>query len=281
MAAAQQIVGRKTGNALILAAVILLAIVWLVPIAWVLALSFKPNAELMFSTASVLHPPYTMKNYNDILASSGVFRWLFNSAVVAVGMTAGTLILSSLAGYGFARTEFPGRDFLFVAVLIGLAIPEQAVIIARHQIFAELKMHNTYSALILPWLSDAFGVFLMTQYFKAIPRELDEAAMLDNASRFKIFWRVILPLTIPAQATLGIFTFLRAWNDYLWPLISATQPDMFTLTVGMASTQTNFAQSEGLGFLMAQAIFAGLPIFILYLFFQKYIVRAVAGAAIR
>ncbi|MDQ0472154.1 carbohydrate ABC transporter permease [Labrys wisconsinensis] len=279
--AAGSIVGRSAGDRLILGAVILLAIVWLVPVVWVTALSFKPNAELMFSTASVLHPPYTLKNYTDILASSGVFRWLFNSAVVAAGTTAGTLVLSSLAGYGFARTEFPGRTLVFVLVLIGLAIPEQAVIIARHQIFSDLKMHNTYAALILPGLSIPFGVFLMTQYFKAIPRELDEAAMLDNASRFQIFWRVILPLTIPAQATLGIFTFLTAWNDYLWPLISATRPEMFTLTVGIASTQTNFAQSEGLGFLMAQAVFAGLPVFVVYLFFQKYIIRAVAGAAIR
>jgi multiple sugar transport system permease protein len=281
MATAGSIVGRSTGDRLILGAVILLAVVWLVPVVWVTALSFKPNAELMFSTASVMHPPYTLKNYTDILASSGVFRWLLNSMIVAGGMTIGTLVLSSLAGYGFARTEFPGRNILFVLVLLGLAIPEQAVIIARHQMFTDWKMHNGYPALILPGLSHAFGVFLMTQYFKAIPRDIDEAAMLDNASRFKIFWRVVLPLTIPAQATLGIFTFLSAWNDYLWPLISATKPDMFTLTVGMASTQTNFAQSEGLGFLMAQAVFAGLPVFIVYLFFQKYIVRAVAGAAIR
>src|SRR5436309_449703 len=135
MAAAGSIVGRSAGDRLILGAVILLAVVWLVPVVWVTALSFKPNAELMFSTASVTHPPYTLKNYTDILASSGVFHWLFNSVVVAAGMTAGTLVLSSLAGYGFARTEFPGRDILFVLVLIGLAVPEQAVIIARHQIF--------------------------------------------------------------------------------------------------------------------------------------------------
>src|SRR4051794_26517179 len=208
MAAAQSIVGHSTGNRLILAAVALLAALWLVPIGWVLILSFKPNAELMVSTASALHPPYTLKNYADILATSGVFHWLRNSLIVAGGMTFGTLILSSLAGYGFARCDFPGRDLLFVLVLIGLAIPEQAVIIARHQLFTDWKMHNTYPALILPGLSNAFGVFLMTQYFKAIPRDIDEAAMLDNASRFKIFWRVVLPLTIPAQATLGIFTFL-------------------------------------------------------------------------
>jgi multiple sugar transport system permease protein len=146
-------------------------------------------------------------------------------------------------------------------------------------LFAEFDLHNTYLALIAPGLSAPFGVFLMTQYFRAIPKEIDEAALLDNASRFRIFWRVLLPLTLPAQATLGIFTFLSAWNDYWWPLISATRQDMFTLTVGIASSQLNFAQTEGLGFLSAQAVFAGLPILIVYLFFQKYIVQAVSGVA--
>ncbi|MDR6291935.1 MULTISPECIES: carbohydrate ABC transporter permease [Inquilinus] len=279
--AGQSMVGRSLGDRLILAAIIALVIVWIVPIAWIAGLSFKPNSELMASTGTLFRAPYTLKNYTDILASSGVFRWILNSVVVALGQTVGVLVLASLAGYGFARTQFPGRGVLFALVLIGLAVPEQAVIIARFQTFNDLKLHNSYLGLILPHLSAPFGVFLMTQYFKAIPRELDEAAMLDNASRFKTFWRVLLPLTVPAQATLGIFTFLAAWNDYLWPLISATKPEMFTLTVGLASTQTNFAQSEGLGFLMAQSVFAGLPVLIVYLFFQKYIVTAVAGAAIR
>ena len=148
-------------------------------------------------------------------------------------------------------------NVMFVLVLFGLAMPEQAVIIARHQLFSGLEAAQHLSGLILPGLSAPFGVFLMTQYFRAIPQEIDEAALLDNASRFKIFWRVLLPLTLPAQATLGIFTFLHAWNDYWWPLISATKKEMYTLTVGIASTQTNFAQTEGLGFLMAQAVFAG------------------------
>ena len=155
------------------------------------------------------------------------------------------------------------------------------MIVARHQIFSLLKFHNTYHGIILPGLSNAFGVFLMTQYFRAIPKELDEAALIDNASRFKIFWKVLLPLTLSAQATLGIFTFLLSWNDYFWPLISATEKNMYTLTVGMASMQVNCAQSEGVGFLMAQAVFAGAPIFIVYLFFQKYIVTAVSGAAMK
>jgi len=281
MAEAGGIVGRKLGDRLILAAVIALAFLWLVPVLWVIGLSLKPNSELMSSTNTVFQAPYTLKNYSDIIATSSVFRWILNSLIVSVGVTFGTLVLASLAGYGFARTEFPGRTLILALVLIGLAVPEQAVIIARHQMFTQMKMHNTYTALILPYLSVPFGVFLMTQYFRAIPKELDEAAMLDNASRFKTFWRVLLPLTIPAQATLGIYTFLTSWNEYWWPLVSATKQHMFTLTVGIASTQQNFAQSEGLGFLMAQAVFAGLPVLIVYLFFQRYIVTAVAGAAVR
>jgi multiple sugar transport system permease protein len=121
----------------------------------------------------------------------------------------------------------------------------------------------------------------MTQFFKAIPKEIDEAALLDNASPLRIFWKVLLPLTLPAQATLGIFTFLHAWNDYWWPLISATKKEMFTLTIGIASSQTNFAQSEGLGFLSAQAVFASLPVLIVYVIFQRHIVTAVSGGAVK
>lgn len=273
--------GRALGDRVLLGLVIVLAIIMAAPVLYVIALSLKDNKELMVDPHSVFHMPYTLKNYVDTIGTSSVFRWVMNSVIVAGGLTIFTLILSSLAGYGFARLNFPGRDVLFVIVLLGLAVPEQAVLVARHQIFSWIGLHNTYSGLILPGLSSAFGVFLMTQYFRAIPRELDEAAMLDNASRFRVFWKVLLPLTVPAQATLGIFTFLGAWNDYFWPLISATRKDMFTLTVGIASTQMNFAQSQGIGFLMAQAVFAGLPILIVYLFFQKYIVTAVSGAAVR
>lgn len=273
--------GRSFGDRVILGLAILLSLIMVLPAIWVIGLSLKDNTELMVDPNSVFHPPYVIENYLNIVNTSAVFRWVMNSLIVSIAMTVGTLILSSLAGYGFARLNFRGRDALFVIVLLGLAVPEQAVLVARHQIFSLLKWHNTYQGLILPGLSSAFGVFLMTQYFRAIPRELDEAALLDNASRFRIFWKVLLPLTLPAQATLGIFTFLGSWNDYFWPLISATKKEMYTLTVGMASTQTNFAQSEGIGYLMAQAVFAGAPILVVYLFFQKYIVTAVSGAAVR
>ena len=257
------------------------ALLMLAPLVWTVLLSLKANAELMRDSGTAFSAPYTLENYASILQGNQVFRWLINSFVVSIGTTVGVLFLCSLAGYGFARLEFPFRRTLFVFVLLGLAIPEQAVILPQHQLFASLHLHNSYPGLILPGFAGPFGVFFMTQYFRAIPKELDEAAMLDGASRFTTFWRVLLPLTRPAQATLGVFTFLGTWNSYWWPLISATRSDMYTLTVGLASAQMNYAQTSGLGFLMAQAVFASIPIFIVYIIFQKQIVRAMAGTAVR
>lgn len=257
------------------------ALVMLTPMLWTLLLSFKSNAALMADSGAALSPPYTLENYRAIFAGSLTSQWLLNSLIVSIGTTIGVLVLSSLAGFGFARLDFPFRRTLFVFVLLGLAIPEQAVILPRHRLFAELGLHNSYPGLMLPGFTGSFGVFFMTQYFRAIPRELDEAAMLDGASRLKLFWSVLLPLTLPAQATLGVFTFLASWNDYWWPLISATTSDYFTLTVGLASAQMNYAQTSGLGFLMAQAVFASIPILVVYIIFQKQIVRAMAGTAVR
>jgi multiple sugar transport system permease protein len=266
-------------NWALLALLALASLAMAAPLLWTLLLSLKSNGDLLRSTRSAFSPPYTLQNYSDILGHSAVFGWLLNSTIVSLAVTLGVLALSSLAGYGFARLRFPGRAVLFIVLLFGLAIPEQSVIIARHQMFSALNLHNTYRGLILPGLAAPFGVFLMTQYFRATPRELEEAATLDGASRFKIFWRILLPLSLPAQATLGIFTFLSTWNDYWWPLISATDSDMYTLTVGVASSQMNFAQTNGLGYLMAQAVFASAPILIVYVIFQRYIVAGVSRAA--
>jgi multiple sugar transport system permease protein len=264
-----------------LAALVVAALVMAAPLVWTLLLSLKSNEELLRNTQSAFSPPYTLRNYADILSHSAAFGWVLNSAIVSLAVTAGVLALSSLSGYAFARLEFPGRNAIFVLVLFGLAIPEQSVIIARHQMFSALHLHNSYPGLMLPGLSAAFGVFLMTQYFRAMPRELEEAAWLDGASRWRTFWRILLPLSVPAQATLGIFTFLTTWNEYWWPLISATNSRMYTLTVGVAASQMNFAQTNGLGFLMAQAVFASLPILIVYVIFQRYIIAGVSRSAAR
>ena len=253
-----------------------LAILWLLPVVWVVAMSLKPNAELMRSTAGFLPIPFTLANYVNLLSLSTAPKWLFNSFVVAIGMTLLTLVTSTMAGYAFARIEFPGRQYLFLLVLTGLMVPEQAVFIPLHTMFAGWGLHNTHVALLVPHVAVPVGVFLMTQFFKAVPRELEEAAELDNASRVTVFTRIMLPLSLPAMTTLGLFTFMYAWNDFLWPLVSATNAKMYTVTVGLASIQGNFSQTEGLGSVMAEAVFASAPIVVLYLVFQRYIVSGVA-----
>jgi multiple sugar transport system permease protein len=274
-------VGRNRLGAAQWTALLLGAAVMLAPLLWTLLLSLKDNAELVGNSGAALHAPYTLENYSAIFGNSSTMRWLLNSVIVSIGTTIGVLVLASLAGYGFARLDFPFRRTLFIIVLLGLAVPSQAVILHQHQLFAWLHLHNSYPGLILPGVIAPFSVFFMTTYMRGIPIELDEAAMLDGASRWTIFWKVILPLTIPAQSTLAVFTFLGTWNDYWWPLISATRSDMYTLTVGLAAAQMNYAQTSGLGFLMAQAVFASIPIFVIYIMFQKQIVSAMAGTAVR
>jgi multiple sugar transport system permease protein len=274
--AAKPLRSERTGEYLIRALLVVLAALWVIPLIWILAMSFKPNDVLMMSTAGLLPIPFTTKNFTDILFVSMTPRWLFNSAVVALGTTALTLVVASLAGYAFARLEFPFRRTLFIIVLAGLMVPEQTLVIPLHAVVTNWDLHNTHFALMAPRVALPVGVFLMTQFFKAIPKELEEAAAIDNASRFTIFRRIMLPLSIPALVTLGIYTFLHSWNDFFWPLVSATNTNMYTITVGLASLQGNFAQTEGLGFVMATAVFASLPIVIVYLIFQRYLVRGIA-----
>jgi multiple sugar transport system permease protein len=269
----------RTLDLAVLIATIVLAIVWMIPIVWVLTMSLKPNDELMRSTAGFIPFPFTIDNYINLLKLATVPRWLMLSFTVAISMTTLVLIVSAMAGYAFARLDFPLKRTLFILMLAGLMVPEQAVFIPLFTMFADWGLHNSTFALVMPRVAVPIGVFLMTQFFRAVPRELEEAAELDNATHFKIFWRIMLPLSVPALTTLGLFTFIFAWNDFLWPLVSATRADMFTVTLGLASIQGNFAFTEGLGSVMASAVFASLPIVILFLIFQRFIVAGVAMGA--
>jgi multiple sugar transport system permease protein len=270
---------RRATDILILTATVALAILWLLPMIWVVAMSLKPNAELMRSTAGFLPIPFTFENYIGLLKRDTVPRWLMHSLIISVAMTALVLIVSSMAGYAFARLEFPFKKTLFMMMVAGLMAPEQSVFIPLHTMISGWGLHNTHFALIMPRVAVPIGVYLMMQFFRSVPKELEEAAAIDYASRLTIFLRIMLPLSVPALTTLGLFTFIFAWNDFLWPLVSATKADMYTVTVGLASIQSNFAFSEGLGAVMASAVFASLPIVLLFLIFQRFIVAGVAMSA--
>lgn len=254
------------------------AFVWLVPTIWMVSLSFQPNEILARTTSSTLLGlipiPFTTENYAALFSFGQTPLWFLNSVIVAVGMTLGVLAVSTTAGYALARLEFPFKKALAFLCLVGLMVPEQAVFIPLYTMFADLGWHNSYHALILPRMAVPVGVFLMMQFFMAIPKDIEEAARLDGVGWLRIFWHIMLPLARPAMMTLAILTFLYAWNDYLWPLVSAQQREFFTITLGLASIQSNFAQSEGLGRVMASGVIASLPVVVLFLVFQRYVVQA-------
>ncbi|RTZ22858.1 carbohydrate ABC transporter permease [Vibrio penaeicida] len=270
----------RTTNTIMLALLVVFASVWLMPFLWMLSLSFQPNELLARETGNTLlgliPVPFTSENYQSLFSYGQTPRWFLNSVIVSGSTTFLVLLLSSLAGYAFARIQFVGKKILYPIVLAGLVIPEQAIFIPLYTLFADLGWHNTYGALVLPRVALPIGVFMMTQFFKEVPNELTEAARLDGVGHIRCFIYIFMPLAKPVLTTLGIITFLYSWNDYLWPLVSTQRPDMFTITVGLASIQGNFAQSEGLGRLMASGVFASLPVIAAYLMFQKYIIQGFA-----
>ena len=192
---------RTLGDRLLLLVLIGLAFLWMVPMLWVLSMSLKPNEMLVNSTEGILPWPHTFEHFATLMRVSLTPRWLLNSTIVALGMTVMVLVLSSLAGYAFARIDFPGRRAVFLLVMAGLMIPEQAILVPLHAMIAGWGMHNTYFSLIAPRVAGPTGVFLMTQFFKAIPRELEEAAELDNAGRLKILWRSTVAPASPSSVS--------------------------------------------------------------------------------
>lgn len=255
---------------------VIAAIVWIVPLVWMFSLSLTPNDVLQRSTTNILPVDPTLDNFSAVFQVGLTPRWLLNSVIVTGVTTIVTVLLSAMAGYAFARIPFRGKRIAFPLVLAGLMVPREAMFVPLFLMFAEWDMHNTYQALALPRIAAPLGVFIMTAFMAAIPREIEEAAVVDGAGRWRIFWRIMLPMSVPALTALGIFTFVLTWNDYLWPLVSATDREMFTITTGLASLQGNFAQATELGSLMARGVIASLPLLILFLIFQRQLIRGIS-----
>ena len=267
---------KKIDKTLYVALISIAAFFWVAPIIWMFSLALSSNEALKTITTSLVPIELTFENFISVFQVGLTPRWFLNSAVVTIVTTVLTLVFSAMAGYAFARIPFKGKNIMFPFVLAGLMVPKEAMFIPLFLMFAEVDMHNTYTALILPRVATPLGVFIMTQFFRAIPYEIEEAAQIDGASRWTIFWRIMLPMSGPALTALSIFTFILTWNDYLWPLVSATEKEMFTITTGLASLQGNFAQATELGSLMARGVIASAPLLLLFIIFQRYLMRGIA-----
>ncbi|MDR2975112.1 MAG: carbohydrate ABC transporter permease [Propionibacteriaceae bacterium] len=251
-------------------------LIWLLPMLWMVCLALSNNQELTKHTQQLWPVGFTLDNILGVFSVGQTARWFLNSVVVTSITTVGTVLLCAMAGYAFARIHFRGRTIVYASVLAGLMIPKEAMFVPLFTMVADIHMHNTYAALILPRIAAPLGVFLMTQFFSKVPLDVEEAARIDGAGSWRIFGSIMLPLARPAMVSLAIFTFVQTWNDYLWPLVSATKSEMFTITTGLASLQGNFAQATELGSLMARGLIGSLPLLIVFVLFQRHLIRGIS-----
>jgi multiple sugar transport system permease protein len=258
------------------ALLILLLLIVVLPIFITVAQTFQTNNDLY------TYPPVVLTNHPTAANWEGLFtredlmltQWLANSVVAAVGHTILVLALSAPAAYAFARINFPGKNILFFLLLATLMIPGDTRLIPNYLVLRDLKLLGSLLALIIPGAANVFGVFLLRQFFMGIPAELEEAAIIDGASRFGVFWRIILPLSTPALVALSIFVFQANWNDFLWPLVVTSTIEQRTLPVGLSILQSAYGNQQR-GLVLASAIFSTIPVMIMYLIFQRQIIRGV------
>lgn len=255
-------------------ALLLGSVVMLLPFVWMLSTSLKRPPQVFAYPPIWIPQPVAWDNYARTVAAMPFGRFYLNSAIVTIGVTVLQIIISSLAAFAFARLQFRGRNVLFLLYLATLMIPFQVTMIPNFIVLTRLlHWYDTYQAMILPPAFSAFSTFLLRQYFLGIPHDLDEAARMDGASSFRIWWQVIMPLSGPVLAALTIFVSLNTWNEFLWPLIITNSLDMRTLPVGLAAFQGQYKVDWNL--LMAGSVIAMLPVLVIYMIGQRWFIRGI------
>jgi len=257
--------------------VTLAAIVMVAPVVWMLSTSLKRESDVLTTDPKWIPSPLTLENYQSLFAKASEFpvvRWFLNSVGIALAVTILVLVVTSMAAFALSRLEFRGKNALFMSIVATMIIPGQVLLIPVFLIITKLGLFDTYSGVILPGLASAFGVFLLRQFFLALPAELEEAAYLDGAGLWTIYSRVVMPLAKPALATLAIFTFMGSWNSFEWPLIVTNDVEMRTLPVGLSIFQGRYNLQQGLT--MASAVLTTIPMVLVFLFFQRRITEGIA-----
>jgi multiple sugar transport system permease protein len=261
------------------AVLLTVGILFMLPFVWSISTSLKPLSDLFQVRPSLIPSEIRWENYRDVFDTAPFLRFYANSIIVTVARTLGQVAIASLAAFAFSQLRFPGRDVLFFILLSGLMAPDQVLIVPRFIIMRQLGWFDTYQGLIVPLLFSSFGVFLLRQYFLGIPRDFHEAAKLEGANPFQVYWHIYLPLARPALAAFGFLTMLNSWNELLWALTVTNQADMRVLPLGIALFQGQFFTNNAI--LLAAANMATFPLLIAFLFFQKQLVEGVALSGLK
>ena len=267
---------RKSSALLLL---ILMALVFTSPFIWSVSIAFQEGGDVFAWPIQLIPDPPTLENFERLWTEIPFGRWLSNSLLVVCAVTAANVFFSALAGYAFARLDFPGKNFLFSAFLATLMVPGHVTLVPKFMLLNNLGWINTYQGLIVPGIVQVFGIFLMKQFFESLPRDLEEAAYLDGCSHFQTFWHISLPASKPALVALAIYTFQGSWNDFLWPVIVTTTKDMYTLPLGMAMFRYEFKVEWTM--LMAGSVLMGLPMLLIFLFFQRLFIENASMSGIK
>lgn len=251
----------------------------LAPLAWMLSTSFKPGSEVFRFPPKWIPDSLDFANYKKVFAIIPFERYYINSIIVAILLTAITVLLCTMAGYAFAKMKFPGKNGIFMLFLITLMIPFQATMIPLFRMVSSFGWIDTYQGLILPQISTAFGIFLIRQFMLSMPDAILEAAKIDGSSQLRTFWKIVVPMNRGAMATLAIFTFNTAWNNLLWPLLVTNREQMRTLPVGMAL----FRSSRDIDWtaIMAGSVMSLIPMIVLFLLMQKQFIRGITAGAVK
>jgi len=250
------------------------------PFLWMVLGSVKPAADFLQSTPTFLPSEATTDNYTRLFQQLDFPRYFFNSAVIALAVTVGTLIFCPMLGYALAKLRWHGKGLIMALVLATLMVPAGVTLIPNFILMSNLGLVNTYPGLILPFLAGPFGVFLMRQFMLGVPDELLEAARMDGANEFKVLWSVVMPIATPVLATLAILTFLGSWNSFMYPLVMAQEPAMYTLPVALATFATGQYQSDH-GMLMAGSVMLVVPVLIVFILFQRWITEGIATTGLK
>ncbi|MET9909416.1 carbohydrate ABC transporter permease [Streptomyces sp. NPDC006476] len=272
---------RSVARPLLYGALVLCALLTMLPFLWVLSGSLRSLAEIRSDPGAWLPHHVTLDNFVRLFRTEGFGRFLVNSIVVAVIVVAGNIVAASAAGYALAKLDFAGKQIAFGAVMAAMMVPFTTVFVTQFVITVDLGLADTLTGIALPGAALPLSVFIMRQYALSVPDELLEAARIDGAGEFRIFFRIFLPLAGPAVATITIMSFLFSWNNFIWPLIVAQSTSSYTLPVGLAATSQAAAHVTDYGLMLAGAIVVMLPVLVLFLFLQRYFVQGISGTGMR
>ena len=270
---------RRSARYPVYAVLTVAAVVSVAPMYWTLAASFKPQSDILTTTLVLIPHRFTVENYSLLFTETWFVRWFLNSLLVGSATTLLALFFCTLGGFALAKYAFVGRRLIFALILITVAIPQFVTVIPVFSLMVQLGLVNTYWALILPFAANPLGIFLVRQYMVSIPSELLEAARIDGCSEFGLFWRVVLPVARPVIGAVGIFVFVHTWNQYFFPLIMMTTPEMQMLPVGVAGLSGFFFTRYGM--IMAAAVLSVAPVMIVFFTMQKQFLAGLTEGSVK